>query len=358
MQDKSQNKTAKKTKPNPGAKTALEGTADLSIGCTNLCGDCVDCPGVSQERTLGYLRDLTATVGFASLSSTFATTGIPTEARAVLLKAALDLPEDPYIGSPYYRRGFGLFLYFRGQVIPLPGVKLDALTSDIEVSGFDIGSANEDNVGERVFYNLPDAITDNPAMRRMIELAVKLDPCDPRAKEIMIIQVFVQAALVDDVHLSMQAAPPDNPHNDKCRFKANFLVGRHNVDGGSTYMLPRAYSNKPFDDVARSAVLAQIDLEEPGQGYCFLDDMPGESDIRAANCHYAETITKGTECNSGYRVVTTITPAPLLPTGGTKLEVDEAKKRFASNTTALLELPKIVAKLSRDERARLTELFS
>lgn len=330
----------------------------LGNGAQKSCLECTVCFDEDLKRSLGAQRDLTRAVGYAELPKWFATEGLPENAWLTLRNQALTMRQDPYIGHPNYRRSYGRFLWIDGLIIPLDGVKLSPAMVAPFVSGFDIGSANPENPGQRVFCDIAQETKHHPATARIIRLAVELDPCDPRAKKVMIVTVFFQAALVTAEHPTIQAAPPNVPHNDECRFKANFLVAKHNLQNGATYFLPREFANEPFDETAKHSVLKQVMLEEPGQGYCFLDDQPGEGENRVPNCHYAEAITLGSECDLGYRIVATVTPAPLLPSGGTKAEIERAYECFRSTTTALLDLERIVREMPAAERERVLDILT
>jgi len=337
----------------------LQSARPLDVACGPLCGDCVDCPGKDRDAGLGFLCDFTRTHGYTEVNPSFITEGVSPDQIAQLGKLSRSLPKDPYINSEHYRRGFGLCLVIGGEtIIPLDGVKIFNGSGSAVAAGFDIGSANRQNFGPRLFSNLGSEFWNNTMLARGIRVAVKLDPCLPIVKRLMVVQVFVQTAKVSVGQPVMQAAPPDEPHNDKCRFKYNILIGRHNVSGGATHFLPRACANKPFDDDARAQVMKTVMLSTPGQGYAFLDDVPGENEHRAANCHYAEPIHLGEECSEGYRTVATITPAPLLPSGGTDSELEEARRAFGSNTSALLDQEDIARRLDAKERDRLIEILA
>lgn len=327
--------------------------------CNKQCETCGMCRDENQDRIVGAQRDLTKAIGFAEINPALVKgPGVTSDAWEDLIEVSRRMPSDPNMDLPNYLRSFGQVLYVRGELIPVPGVMLSTSSGNALVSGFNIGSDNPQNPGDRVFQQISAEILSNPAFKAMLLLARELDPCDPRSKEVMLLQAFVQAAIVDEQHPTIQAAPPDLPHNDACRFKANFLIGRHNVVGGSTYFLPRSYANKPFDAEAKDAVLKTVMLTTPGQGYCFLDDEPHRDDGRVANCHYAERISLGKECNVGYRIVTTITPTPLLPCGGTKAEIDAAYRNFASNTTALLDLPRMVRNLPAQKADEIVRVLT
>lgn len=310
------------------------------------------------QLAVGAARDMASTIGYSEVpASIFGCTASPSD-WSRLRDCSLQLPPDPNMKLQNYRRGFRQYILHNDKVFPLDGITLAYGGSEAVVSGFDIGTANLETPGARVFAQLPDKFHENPAFIGMLKKAVDLDGCDPRAKRACLAQVFVQAAIVNEDDREIQAAPPDNPHNDECRFKANFMIGQHNYTGGRTYFLPREFSNSPFDDSAQKNVLKTISLNSPGHGYCFYDDVPSQAARRVANCHYAEPIQLGGECSVGYRIIATVTPTPLLPSMGDSQAVDETIKKLAANTTALLTLRDIVNGLSGDKKEQILSLIA
>ncbi|MEO0363731.1 MAG: 2OG-Fe dioxygenase family protein, partial [Pseudomonadota bacterium] len=306
---------------------------------------------LTDAQAVERLGAATRADGFAALDpSLAAAAGASPEAWSALAAAARRMPPDPNMGLANYRRGFGVALIAAGRILPLDGAPLKGAAGTAMVAGFDIGAANPETPGARVFARLGDDVFDNPAFAAMLRLAVALDPCDPRAKGLMAVQVFVQTAMVDEAAPRIQAAPPDLPHNDECRFKSVFLIERRNVTGGATHFLPRRFVDKPFGDEARAAAFASLTLKRPGEGFCFLDDMPGAEDGRAPNCHYAEPVTLGSDGPRGWRTIATVTPAPLLPSAGDAAAVDDAYRRFAANATALLDQDRIAEGLPDEKR--------
>ncbi|MEM7691044.1 MAG: hypothetical protein AAF194_01180 [Pseudomonadota bacterium] len=306
-------------------------------------------PNLSYDDAIAFARSETAAVGFAETPPNIFADSTTADDWEQLAQTALRLKADPNMGLTNFHRGFGVYILYGEHIFPLPGIDLQYGDRKATVAGFDIGTANLENPGARVFAQLGDAFNTNRAFTSMLRAARDLDLIDPRARlGPVAVQAFIQAAYVNEDLPTIQAAPPDMPHNDECRFKANFLIAKRNVKGGATLFLPRHYAGQPLTDEAERNVLGQVVLSTPGHGYSFLDREAKLGENRSSNCHHAVGITLGKDRRFGYRIVGTFTPTPLLPSSGNQSEVDAAFAAYKANATALMALDEIVKGLSRE----------
>jgi len=282
-----------------------------------------------RKTRLGALCDQLRFTGYAHVPSQLISGESTTADRADLLSACRVMPNDPYVNEGAANpRSLGQFVVFPwGDVIALPGFELPHSNGKF-VAPFAIGEANPLAPNNRMFPVPSKRIRNNPAVLEMVRSAASMDPVASAGAKKMpfICQVFFQGSEVNSQYPNAPAAPPPFAHKDKCRFKLVVLIGRHNVTGGESAILPVDRLGQRSTEGA----LLDIDLREQGEGYAFLDETPKAHESRQDNCHVAVDLALGNECGSGYRYVATLTTAPLIIGRGDASEIDASMEHSRS----------------------------
>ena len=314
---------------------------------------------VRRTERIGATRDLVHANGYAEIQSGLISTNVSERDVQSFLGECRKLPPDPYMNTTHYRRSFGQILVVGDLLIPLPGISLTVNGKNLNLAGFNTGELNPQNPGPRLFHHLfSPKLIKNPFFRAAILMSVALDPLPAEFKHCCtLVQVFIQGAEVNMESPQLQAAPPDLPHNDGCRFKVVMLIGKHNVQGGVSWILPRKFSGKSFNSEMEKSAMACIQLNQPGHSYAFLDDIPPTKSAREANCHYVNPVKLDAGGPTGYRYAMTLTPVPLLPSSGCTEELKTVREHSLAVTSAYLDAQNIATALSKSEKLRLAEIL-
>ena len=300
-----------------------------------------------RAKKLETIRVQTRKRGFSGVSPHLVTDQASNADKCDLLAACEKMPNDTYVNTgsknPRTLGGFLVFPFTR-KVIPYPGLLLE---NGMAVTPFNIGNANPTADGTRLFQVPSAEIAENRFLHDMIRTAVAIDPtADELAKNsIYYCQVFLQGSEVDLNTPRANAAPPPFAHKDNCRFKYVVLIGRHNILGGESVLLPI----EKLGEVTKDGAFEVFDLQVPGEGYAFIDEAPDASECRPDNCHYATDLQLGKNGSTGYRIVATITAAPLIFGRGDASESASSMKNAASMAWPFLYGPDAVHNMDNSE---------
>lgn len=316
------------------------------------------CPEQLKDRAAR--RDLISSVGFVDTPASYIKSQVEQADLDELIQLARRQPPDPYMGlGHHYRRTLTSFIVIGNEyAFPCPGFKVTSSDGrTLRVSANNLGSANQETPYPRTFPVAERQMVRNRALLAQIKQAIELDPAPRKLKEgVYFVSVFIQGAELDLEMPEMQAAPPDNAHNDGSRMKHVFLLGRHNVEGGDAHFLPAEFSGKPFCADAKKNLLKTYSMTEPGEGYAFLDNPPAFGEQRLGNCHYASRLSLGPNDDRGWRYVATITPSPLLPFMGDEESIGRMRKLLSSAIGTLTDAPDLIGRMPQDEIDRVIDI--
>jgi hypothetical protein len=186
---------------------------------------------------------------------------------------------------------------------------------------------NPENDEPRKFAPVPDNAIEHTFLHQLIEAGFHAVPLPPAYRKLPI-EVEVQFIRSEPRRNMVAMGTPPTTHQDNDWAFCVFLLEWENVEGAENAFVDRAQTNKSLSDVPDAAILDQVRLIHPLEGYCV-------EDTKIA--HYVGPVRLKRGAEYGRRTIVILSYKPLVP-----IRPEDVKK----TTRMLRERPELLAEMA------------